>query len=125
MTTCGSVIGSNNCMSFIPPLFTQYEVLIYSTDEVECFVHKFFYNSILDSSLLGFSLRTEPLSCIMHINPSVSKLDSQKTCGLNDILKKSAPKLTPVLCKFCNKYFALLAFLLLGNPLLRFQSIRT
>lgn len=54
----------------IPPFFNQFEVLIFSADEAECFTRKFFSNSTLNSS--GVSL--------------IFNLDPQKACGPDGIL---------------------------------------
>lgn len=88
-----------------------------STDKTECLARKFFLNSTPVSfgvSLITPQHRTESLLSNMPVTPIVSaivsKLDPNKTCGLDRIssivLKICAPELAPVRSKLYNKLFA-------------------
>lgn len=73
---------TNNRKSSVSPLFTQFEVVTFTVEKVECFAQKFPFDSTLKSlgvPLLNFPPRTEALMSVMCIIPilvsdTISKL---------------------------------------------------
>lgn len=117
----------NKCKSLIPPLFNQFEVLPSSVDEAECFARKLSSRSTLDFSgvlCLTFALRTEFLLYDMHVTPSnFTKLIPTNHMGLMVSLQLSLRNmpLNRALFSYISimDTLLILAFLFVGDPLLR------
>lgn len=116
-----TILDLVNAGGSIPRLFTQFEVKS-SSD-----VCTYFPNSTLDPSVIllpDIPLRIASLLRDMHLFPRflLTKMDLNKTCGIDVIpaidLKKCAPELTAVLSKLNIKYLTVFSFLFVGNPLL-------
>lgn len=102
-----------------------------TADKTECFVRKFSSISTLDTSgksLPDFPARTKYLLSDINIIPSiVSKVDTQKTWGLDGIpafvLRKCTPERPPVLSILYKNTFLFLPFQLVENLLLSLRTL--